>query len=310
MNFRQMEAFRAVMLTKSITSAANQLFKTQPAVSMLITTLEKEVGFPLFERHKKRLVPTPEANYLYTEIEAIFARLEDVNQTVQDIQNKQYGFLRIGCMPGPSTFFMPEILSDFLEQHPKVRASLQTRPADEIIKWVASEQYDIGLTDSLSSSTNIEKFDNFKLPCICAIPSNHPLAAQEMITPKLLNKEPIITLSSDHRIYHDLAKVFESHKCRMNIRIQTRFFIPALQFVERGLGICVMDPISVKSYCSYAQPGKVVFRTFAPAVSFRLSIIYPETTPVSRITRVFADELNSKIKQLQSQPEQLLKWGQ
>jgi DNA-binding transcriptional LysR family regulator len=308
MNLRQMEAFRAVMLTKSVTQAAKQLFKTQPAVSMLISTLESEVGFSLFERHKKRLIPTPEANYLYTEIEAIFSRLNDVNQTIQDIQNKQYGFLRIGCMPGPSTFFVPELLADFLEEHPKVRASLQTRPADEIVKWVASEQYDIGLSDILGGQVNIEKTDIFNLPCLCAIPSNHPLAFEEIITPEQLHNEPIITLHPDHMIYHDLVKAFESKGCRMNVRIQTRFFIPALQFVERGLGICVMDPISVKSYCSYAQPGKIVFRTFLPTVSFKFGIMHPKDMPVSLITNAFAHKLHSKICELQDKPELLLNW--
>ncbi|MDX2423881.1 MAG: LysR family transcriptional regulator, partial [Amphritea sp.] len=134
MNLKQMEAFRAVMLTGSVSQAAQQLFRTQPAVSMMISSLENDIGFQLFERHKKRLYPTPEANYLYKEVEAIFSRIQDVNQTVQDIQNKQYGFLRIGCMPGPSNFFMPDILADFLVEHPKIQASLQTRTSDSVIE--------------------------------------------------------------------------------------------------------------------------------------------------------------------------------
>lgn len=138
MNFRQMETFRAVMLTGSISQAAKQLYRTQPAVSMVISSLEKQIGFELFERRKKRLYPTPEANYLYNEIEAIFTRINDVSQTLQDIQNKQYGFLRIGCMPGPSNFFMPDLVADFLEEHPKVQASLQTRTSDAVREWVNS----------------------------------------------------------------------------------------------------------------------------------------------------------------------------
>ncbi len=304
-----MEAFRAVMLTGSVTQAAKQLFKTQPAISMLLNNLEEELGFPLFERQKKRLYPTPEANYLYHEVEAIFSRLNDVNQTVQDIQNKQYGFLRIGCMPGPSTFFVPEILADFLEEHPKVRASLQTRTSDEVAKWVASNQYDIGLAEITTSHRNIDKTDLFKLPCICAIPQGHPLVKEAIITPTMLDNEPLITLHPDHMTHHDMSQLFESSENRMNVRLQTRFFIPALKFVERGLGVSVMDPITVKSYCSYASPGKIIFRPFEPILWFKFGIIYPVDTPRSMITNLFTKQLQNGIRELQEEPEILLSWG-
>ncbi len=310
MNLRQMEAFRAVMLTGSVTQAAKQLFKTQPAISMMLNTLEEELGFSLFERQKKRLYPTPEANYLYNEVEAIFSRINDVHQTVQDIQNKQYGFLRIGCMPGPSTFFVPELLADFLEEHPKVRASLQTRTSDEVAKWVASNQYDVGLAEVGTGHQNLNKTDLFKLPCICALPVGHPLTKEEVITPALLDNEPMITLHPDHMTYHDLSQLFENSGYRMNVRLQTRFFIPALQFVEKKLGVSVMDPITVRSYCNYSSPGKIIFRKFEPTLWFKFGIIYPADTPQSIITTSFTKQLHDKIRELEDKPEILLSWGE
>ncbi len=306
MNLNQMEAFRAVMLTGSVSQAAKQLFRTQPAVSMVISSLEKEIGFQLFERRKKRLYPTPEAHYLYTEIEAIFSRIHDVNQTVQDIQNKQYGFLRIGCMPGPSTFFMPDLLADFMEEHPKVQASMQTRTSDEVTKWLASNQYDIGLAEV--TQVSLEKMEPFNLRCMCALPADHHLAQYDVITPELLDNEPMITLHPDHMIFHDLLNLFEEGGYRMNVRLQCRFYIPALRLVERGMGICILDPISVYSYHSYAQPGKVVFRRFEPEALLKIAIMYPSGVPKSMITQEFADQLRTKINWLQENPEKLLDW--
>jgi DNA-binding transcriptional LysR family regulator len=276
---------------------------------MMINNLEDELGFFLFERQKKRLYPTPEANYLYTEVEAIFSRLNEVNQTVKDIQNKQYGFLRIGCMPGPSSFFVPQLLADFLEEHPKVRVSLQTRTSDEVAKWVASNQYDVGLAEVTTGHQNVDKKDLFKLPCICAIPIDHPLAKESSIDLSMLDNEPIITLHPDNMTYRDMSQLFESAGYRMNVRLQTRFFIPALTFIERGLGISVMDPITVKSYCSYARPGKIVFRAFEPTIWYKFGIIFPGDTPRSIITSSFTKQLNDKICELEKNPETLLNWG-
>ncbi len=308
MNLKQMEAFRAVILTGSVSQAAKQLYRTQPAVSMMLSSLEEEIGFQLFERRKKRLYPTPEANYLYTEIEAIFSRINDVSQTLQDIQNKQYGFLRIGCMPGPSNFFVPDLVADFLEEHPKIQASLQTRTSDAVREWIASAQYDIGLAELTDRDPAIDK-EVFSLSCLCALPADHPLAAQEVITPKHLDGEEMITLPPDHSTFYAIQQLFESEGYRMNVRLQTRFFIPALRFVERGLGVCIMDPISVTSYCSYAQPGKVVFRRFDPEVRLKLGIIYPANKPKSLITQAFAEQLREKIQLLKEDPKDWLAWG-
>ncbi|RTE64918.1 LysR family transcriptional regulator [Amphritea opalescens] len=308
MNLKQMEAFRAVMLTGSVSQAAQQLFRTQPAVSMMISSLENDIGFQLFERHKKRLYPTPEANYLYKEVEAIFSRIQDVNQTVQDIQNKQYGFLRIGCMPGPSNYFMPDILADFLIEHPKIQASLQTRTSDSVIEWVASNQYDLALAEVTSHQPKVGRNQLFDLLCVCALPADHPLAVHDIITLDMLDAEPMITLHPDHMIYHDLLQLFETGGYRMNVRLQTRFFIPALKFVERGLGISIIDPISAFSYTSYAQPGKVVFRRFQPDIFLRVGLLFPTETPSSMIALEFAQLLSQRIEDLCENPEQILCW--
>ncbi|WP_027857268.1 LysR family transcriptional regulator [Marinobacterium jannaschii] len=310
MNLKQMEAFRAVMLTGSVSQAAKQLFRTQPAVSMMVSSLEEEIGFQLFERHKKRLYPTPEANYLYKEVEAIFSRIQDLSQTVQDIQNKQYGFLRIGCMPGPSNFFIPDILADFLEAHPKIQASLQTRTSDAVVEWIASNQYDLGLAEMSKHQSNVGNNQMFELLCTCALPADHPLAEHEVITPAMLDEEPMITLHPDHMIFHDLMQLFEASGHRMNVCLQTRFFIPALKFVERGLGVSVVDPISAFGYTTYAQPGKVVFRRFQPDVYLRIGLMFPSDTPSSMITLEFADLLRQRIEYVMENPELFLRWGE
>ncbi|MAB99431.1 LysR family transcriptional regulator [Pseudomonas sp. J237] len=298
MNLRQMEAFRAIMLTGSVSEAAKRLFKTQPAVSMMIAGLESEIGFKLFERRKRRLYPTPEAKYLYSEVEGIFSRISDVSQTIQDIQNSQHGFLRIGCMPGPSYSFMPDLVADFLEEHPQVQVSMQTRTSEGVREWTASSQYDVGLAEISGPAASIDT-ELFDLECVCALPADHPLAQMEVITPELLDNEPMILLYADHVSAHTLNSLFVAVNSRLNVRLRTRFFIPALRFVERGLGICVVDPITEASYIATSGHDKIVFRPFRPLVPFRVGIIYPEHTPKSKMTITFAEQLRRSLKQLQ-----------
>ncbi|MBY4675575.1 LysR family transcriptional regulator [Marinobacterium arenosum] len=302
MNLRQMEAFRAVMMTGSVSQASQQLFKSQPAVSMLIKELEADVGFQLFERRKRRLYPTPEASYLYKEVEQIFNRIHDVSETVKDIANKQYGFLRIGCMPGPSFCFVPDILSDFLRERPRVRVSMQTRASAAVAERVASYQYDIGLAEVIGSASRQVDAEVFAFSCLCALPVDHSLADEPVIRPQMLDNEPQITLHSDHMTYHDLQKAFAAANSRMNVRLQTRFFLPALRFVERGLGVCVVDPMSVSSYRAYAPAGRLLFRPFEPDITMKCGILFAKGTVRSQMAEAFAERLREEMLALQADP--------
>ncbi len=297
MNLRQMEAFRLVMLAGSVSDAAQRLFKTQSAVSMNIAALEEQLGFPLFERRKKRLYPTPEAKYLYTELEAIVGRMQELTETLKDIRNKQQGVLR--CMPGPSYVFMPDLVADFLDDYPGVQVSLQTPTSESILEWTASAQYDVALAEIGGPDPSIE-VELFDMECVCAVPAGHRLAREPVLTPALLADEPMIALYPDHSTAHALSQVFDAAQCRLNVRVRTRFFIPALRFVERGQGICLLDPITVASYGRQGGQG-VVFKPFKPVVPFRVGLLHPAHQARSQITQEFTERLRASLAALLSE---------
>ena len=85
LSIRQLQTFAEVMRVGSISEAARSLGRTQPAVSSTISGLEREIGFALFEREKKRLVPKPEAHYFLEEAEAVLKRLTKAGRTIQQV---------------------------------------------------------------------------------------------------------------------------------------------------------------------------------------------------------------------------------
>jgi DNA-binding transcriptional LysR family regulator len=74
LNFRQIDAFRSVMVSGSVVGAAKLLNVTQPGVSRTIATLEMRLGYELFVRRGRRLLPTAEAEALYREVEQVYAK--------------------------------------------------------------------------------------------------------------------------------------------------------------------------------------------------------------------------------------------
>ena len=91
MNLRQIEVFRAIMLTGSISGASKLLFVSQPAISRLMAHTEQRLGLTLFVRAKGRLHPTPEARRLLGEVNAVYDGVERVNGVAEDLMANRTG---------------------------------------------------------------------------------------------------------------------------------------------------------------------------------------------------------------------------
>jgi DNA-binding transcriptional LysR family regulator len=94
MNLKRLQAFRAVLETGSVTHAALRLHTTQPAVSRLISDLEKELGLALFVRQRQRLVPTEEGRMFFREAERALAAVDRIVDVARDIRTMEGADLR------------------------------------------------------------------------------------------------------------------------------------------------------------------------------------------------------------------------
>ncbi|MFD2854678.1 LysR family transcriptional regulator [Seohaeicola zhoushanensis] len=99
MNAKGLEAFRAFMEHGSITEAAAALHRTQPQISRLLQALEDEVGFALFARRNRRLLPTHEGREFYATVERALSGMDEVGNVARKIRNRQVQHVRILSAP-------------------------------------------------------------------------------------------------------------------------------------------------------------------------------------------------------------------
>ncbi|WP_461537294.1 LysR substrate-binding domain-containing protein [Spongorhabdus nitratireducens] len=293
LTIRQLEAFREVIRTGSISEAARALNRTQPAVSTLISNLEEELGMQLFERNRSRLIKKPEAQHFFEETEAILERLARAAHTMRDLAALQEGHLRIACMPASSQFIMPGLLARFVKNKPNVKVSLMMRASSVIEQWVASQQYDVGLAETPPPNRALEIIP-FELRCVCAIKKDDPLTEKEVITPADLDNRPMATLQEEHPNLMATRDAFKQAGAKLNIRFELRNFQPALKLIEEGLCYCICDPMTACNYMDYqSENPKLIFRPFAPAINLSVSIL----RPAQRASSLLADAFTSKLEQ-------------
>ncbi len=291
MRYRQLEAFRAVMLAGSVTQAAEMLSISQPAVSRLISCLEQDLGFALFRRRRGRLQPTPEAEFLLVDVERVIANLDHVAQVAEDIRNRRSGHLRIACLPGFATSLLPRVIAQFLRRRPGTTISFQPRTNQRVQEWIMAQQYDVGLAEITPEHPAIES-ENLYVRCVCVLPEAHALAAKRVITPRDLDGHPMITLNRDHGHSRNLREVFERAGASFNMQVETRQFAPACIMVAEGVGAAVVSPIDAAEYVGRG----LAVRPFEPVIPFGLGILYPAYRPHSLILSEFVELFQASLE--------------
>ena len=156
---RQLEAFRAVSETGSVTKAAERLEVSQPAVSRLLSDFSASVGFELFTRSRGGLEPTSDSRYLLAEVRRILENLDHLEDLRRDLTERKRGHIRIACLPGFATSHLPGVLVRFLNERPGVTVSLEPDRPERILEWIIGEQYEYQIETTGGQLDQIQLYD-------------------------------------------------------------------------------------------------------------------------------------------------------
>lgn len=290
MNVRQLQCFRAVMVSGTMTRAAQVLGISQPAVSGLIAALEHEIGFELFRRRKGRLQPTPEARYLFEEVNRTLESLDRTAETARQIRQRNVGQLVIATYPGIAINFLPMVLSEFLAGRSDVRVKLISRSSQIVRELIPTQVFDLGIAELPVDHPAVET-EALVFECRLAVPTGHPLARKPVITPKDLDGVPFIALFREHMTYYRLARAFAEVDAHWNVVAETQFFPTCCAFVSYGAGVALVDPFTASVY----EDRGLVTRPFRPRIPYELGVLYPLDRVRSRLLEAFVDAFKARI---------------
>ena len=133
-NFEYYKVFYYVAKFKSITAAAKELFLTQPTVTHYIQSLERDLGCTLFERTRRGVLLTPEAEQLFTHVEIAFEHLIEGQRQFQALQILSEGSVSIGASGTALYHFLIPYLKEFREKHPNIKIKISDNSTPSILK--------------------------------------------------------------------------------------------------------------------------------------------------------------------------------
>ena len=238
--FRQVDAFRAVVSSGSVTGASAQLGVSQPAISRLISDLESEVGFALFTRQGRVLVPTLEGRMLVGEVRQAITGMEHIKNAASVIASFGHTALQLVTIPSFAGGLAPDMIARFADVHRQVKMCMEIEANDDTVEWLVSQSHDFGLTTSAPTNPALEHMPLQEGSVYCVLPQGHELASKSEIAPKDLNGACFVSYMAGSRFRHDIDRVFEAAGVTRELRFETRTSDAICQLVARGLGVSVV----------------------------------------------------------------------
>jgi DNA-binding transcriptional LysR family regulator len=296
-NSRQVEAFRATMLTGSVTEAANLMAVTQPAVSRLLRDFQALLKMELFERRGTGLVPTAAATALYTEVERSFVGLERITAAAEEIRSRRTGTLRIAALPALSNGYLPRLAGQFLKERPNLNLAFFGVISPIVVDWVLNNQCDIGFAE-VPIAHGLPSLRLPPLPRVAVLPAGHRLAARDVLEPRDFEGETFVSLSAGSSSRHLIDQVFHRNDVRRVLRVETTLSEIMCGMVSSGLGVAICDPFTAQEFSTRG----IVVRRFLPRIDFEFAAVFPAQRSPSPVALDLVETMREALSELDRNP--------
>jgi DNA-binding transcriptional LysR family regulator len=293
-NSRQVEAFRAMMLTGSVTDAAKLMAVTQPAVSRLLRDIQALLKMELFERRGSGLVPTAAATALYMEVERSFVGLDRITAAAEEIRGRRTGTLRIAAMPALSNGYLPRLAGRFLKERPNLNLSFVGVISPIVIDWVLNNQCDIGFAEVPIAHAGMPCVRLPPLPRVAILPTGHRLASKTTLVPRDFEAETFVSLSAGTTGRHLIDQVFNREDVRRVLRVETTLSEIMCGMVSSGLGVGICDPFTAREF----EGRGIVVRRLSPRIDFEFSAVFPPQRSPSPVALDLVETVRDALEKL------------
>jgi DNA-binding transcriptional LysR family regulator len=193
LTMRQIEMFRAVMITKTVSGAAKLLAISQPGISRMLAHMEDRLEFRLFDRTRGRLVPTHEAEVLFEEIQQLYEGFAGLDHTVRRLAKGEDRLFRVGASPSLGHSVLPAMLARLSGNFPGLTLQFDILSVEQATTYLGSQRGEYALTLFHIDHPNVLSSRVSSARLVCAVPADHPLAERERITVEDIAGEKILS---------------------------------------------------------------------------------------------------------------------
>ncbi|MDE1179031.1 LysR family transcriptional regulator [Paraburkholderia sp.] len=288
---RQMEVFRAVMLTGSINAAAKMLYVSQPAVSKLVSHMETTLGLRLFERASNRLIPSAEAHALFREVEQVYQAAVRVDEFARALALGPSSLLRVSCSASLAMSVIAPALIDVKSRLPALNVDWRTALMADMPMDVLSKTVEVAVAAMPIKHEHLELVPFMRGRMVCALPDGHRLAQQEQVSIIDLVGEPTILFKRDIPFGTMIARACQQVDVELTSTVEITRADQAIALVKGGLGVAILDDFATEG-------AGVTLRPLTEVIELTASFVYSKFAPPSRNASIFMQAVYAQAQKM------------
>lgn len=284
----QLKVFEAAARHGSFSKAAQELFVSQPTVSMQVKQLSKSVGLPLFEQVGKRMHLTEAGHQLLVTCQEIFNTISDFETKVTDFKLLRQGKLRIAATT-TAKYIIPRTLGSFCQTYPGIDVFLQLTNHKIMQERMISNLDDLYIMSQVPDNIDVNCLPFLEDPLVVVAPENHPLANSKNIPLEQLSCEAFILREPGSGTRRAVQKFLEENNTRVKVKLELGSNEAIKHAIVGGLGISILSGHTLKSEPTIRGLTTLDFENFP--IKRDWYIVYPAGKQLSLIARTYLEFL-------------------
>jgi DNA-binding transcriptional LysR family regulator len=238
---KQIEIFYEVYKNSSMTAAANKMQISQPSISKTLAAVEKNLGFKLFLRKGKKLIPTNEAVELFEQASIVTNQLKNFNYIANTYKSRSLDFINIGTTPSLAETLVPKIIKKYNLVKPDARFNLINLNSIDLIEERYKPDIDITICFNARSPSNSKNIIIKEGKHFLVSPKKYNLK-KEIYLKDVLHI-PYIEITNLLSLYSEssIMNYFIKNELSMNFYFKSDSYSAALSIINEGIGISILD---------------------------------------------------------------------
>jgi DNA-binding transcriptional LysR family regulator len=242
-----LKPLRAVCQTArlgSVSRAAEALYLSQPAVTLQLQALERDMGVRLLERVGRRLTLTREGTELYELARPLVEGLDGLDGAFRNrLRGLDAGELHVAAGSSTILYLLPKIVAAFRAAHPEVRLSLHNVTGAGGLDLLRSDAVDLAVGSMLDVPNDLSYAPVYRFEPMLITPLDHPLAAKADLSLQDLSPYGLILPPQRLTTYRMVDLVFQQNRVPYTVALEVGGWEVIKQYVAMGLGISIVTAI-------------------------------------------------------------------
>lgn len=288
MDIRKLEIFASVARLKSFSKAAKELHMAQPAVSIAVKKLEQELNNDLLERSGRQIRLTAEGQETLLRATDILQQVQELKLHIEDMNDLKTGQLEVACPAMLASYFLPNLLAEFLLNYPNVKATVTQAGTESIEQQLLNNEIEIGFVIVDNAPKELDIIPLVSEHLVVCVHQNHRWAKRPFIAIKDLQQANMAVYKTDYFVRQQLDQLCEQAGIEPDIRLETDFLPLITNTIKRRLGISVALSMMAE------QESGIKGVPLRPTVHFQMGIAKRKGRPISRANRAFLEWLQDR----------------